>query len=212
MNIAILGNSSSNPTVEAIAFALAKALSQPRTTTENKLSTRPAYKLVTTGSRFGVPAAVRAGAQEAPCRHVSVHYVEALHPDVSAQCIPENGFFPCLHMNFADRASFASTCGVVIVLDLNRANVGTVLTLLHSQRQDTAKLLNEKPPLCKLLFLDGILRLQNNRLSLAELVRHFGRYVDAEDMANITIFSTIEEGLQHIHAFEKHILDVAPIH
>lgn len=211
MHVAIFGNSTPDESADALARAVAKQLSQPR---DDKTATsrypKPCFKLATTGGLRGVPGAVREGALESSARHVSMHFVEALHPDITERYPQEAGFYPVHYMSFDERANFASNCAAVIFLALNRANIGTALTLLHGQRTATARLLTVAPPKRKLLFWASIFR-NPHELRLAELTRHFGRYADAEDLQHVSIFNTADEVVAAIRTFDTE-LATAPLH
>ncbi|MDP2789951.1 MAG: hypothetical protein Q8O51_02375 [bacterium] len=209
MNIAILGNSTPDPVADVFAETLAERLSSPRPQEVSRNRTpRPHHKLVVTGSRSGIPEAVRRGAQRAPSRHVSIHYVEKLHADVESAWIQE-GYYRFPHSSFVDRANFVSTTSAVIFFDINRANVGTALTLLHEQREDTAKILTHRPPRRILLFRDAIFHGRNSDPRLAELTHLFGRYVDASDLSHLKIFHNLEDAEELIDAFEATLQDLS---
>lgn len=209
MKVAILGDAIANPAADAVAEDLAKRLSQPPEQEEKMKRTKsPRHKLLITGSSEGIPNAVRLGAKQAECRHVSTHYVETVSASVSDAYTPDDGYFYHRYNSFVERANFVSMASCIIFFALNRANIGMALTLLHEQSQAAANALVERPSFRTLLFWDQIFRHNDGFLGLEELQRHFGKCVDASDGANIQFFHNPENAEANINAFETtlHVL------
>jgi hypothetical protein len=164
-------------------------------------------------SAFGVPEAIRLGAEQASRRAVHSYYVRLYNPKIAENRDPKNGFFFKPQESVLDRFSLVNLASAILILSVDRSNVGVALNCLYEQRESTRKAIDSQILDRLILFYEPGLCLPNPLSGkcvddLPYLQEIFGKTFDEEDFPNFQTVNSVDRTIGSITEWQTTLTNI----